>query len=169
SWPLRPRRRLMRRTDFLSWSPRGTRMPAVEEFLKLVTESGVLDREQLSEALKQAPAKGRGDVTALASYLIDSGRLTRFQLQRLLNGKSSGLKVAGYIILAPLGKSRFSRVYLVRDIKEHRVAALKVLSPRKAKHDRYLARFFHEMEMCQRLTHPHLATVYEVGISAGFH
>src|SRR5262249_23762285 len=74
----------------------------------------------------------------------------------------------GYILLAPLGKSRFSRVYLVRDVKGHRVAALKVLSPRKAKHDRYLARFFHEMEMCQRLTHPHLATVYDVGMSRRF-
>jgi serine/threonine protein kinase len=144
-------------------------MPAVEEFLKLVTESGVMDREELSEALKLAPRLGKGDVTAVASFLLDSGRITRFQLQRLLNGKSSGLKVGGYILLAPLGKSRFSRVYLVRDQKEHRVAALKVLSPRKAKHDRYLARFFHEMEMCQRLSHPHLAAVYEVGISGGFH
>jgi eukaryotic-like serine/threonine-protein kinase len=144
-------------------------MPAVEDFLKLVTESGVLDQDQLAEALKLAPRQGKGDVTAVASYLIDSGRLTRFQLQRLLNGKSSGLRVGGYILLAPLGKSRFSRVYLVRDVKEHRVAALKVLSPQKAKHDRYLARFFHEMEMCQRVTHPHLAAVYEVGMSSGFH
>jgi serine/threonine protein kinase len=144
-------------------------MPAVEEFLKLVTESGVLDRDQLAEALKLAPSRGGTDVTSVASYLLDSGRLTKFQLQRLLTGKSSGLRVGSYILLAPLGKSRFSRVYLVRDTKEHRVAALKVLSPRKAKHDRYLARFFNEMEMCQRVTHPHLAAVYEVGMSGGFH
>jgi len=45
---------------------------------------------------------------------------------------------------------------------------LKVLPPKKArKEERLLARFLREMELCQRVAHPHLAQTYEVGVSQG--
>ena len=48
------------------------------------------------------------------------------------------------------------------------LVALKVLPPKRAREEeRLLARFRREMDMCQRVSHPHLAWAYEVGVCQG--
>jgi serine/threonine protein kinase len=48
------------------------------------------------------------------------------------------------------------------------LVALKVLSPKRAREEeRLLARFRREMEMSNRVAHPHLAWAYEVGVYQG--
>jgi len=43
-----------------------------------------------------------------------------------------------------------------------------VLPPKRAREEeRLLARFRREMEMCQRVSHPHIAWTYEVGVFRG--
>jgi serine/threonine protein kinase len=59
-------------------------------------------------------------------------------------------------------------VFLVRDQRSEQLVALKVLPPRLARtEERMLARFRREMDMSQKVAHPHLAWTYEVGESAG--
>jgi serine/threonine protein kinase len=59
-------------------------------------------------------------------------------------------------------------VYLARDHRSGQMVALKVLPPGRAREEeRLLARFRREMEMCQRVSHPHLAWTYEVGAYRG--
>src|SRR5207253_1916620 len=55
-----------------------------------------------------------------------------------------------------------------RDVRSHLLVALKVLPPKRAREEeRVLTRFRREMEMCQRVAHPHLAWAYEVGVCQG--
>src|SRR5919108_584532 len=142
--------------------------PAVDDFLKTVLRSGLLTREQLQAALRGLPEGTRDDPDALAAHLIKTGKLTRFQANKLLKGTARGLMLGPFQILAPIGKGGMGTVYLARDARGGQLLALKVLPPKRAREEeRLLKRFQREMEMCQRVSHPHLAYTYDVGLCNG--
>ena len=143
-------------------------MPAVDDFLKTVIRSGLLDPEQLRAALRGVPEGRRDDPKTLASHLVKTGKLSRFQAGKLLKGAAGGLVLGPFQILAPIGKGGMGTVYLARDQRSEQLLALKVLPPKRARaEERLLARFRREMELCQRVAHPHLAWTYEVGVCLG--
>jgi hypothetical protein len=137
-------------------------------FLKTILRSGLLDRSQVEAAVRALPREARDDPDALAEYLIKVGRLSRFQASKLLAGTASGLVLGTYQILAPLGKGGMGKVFLARDHRNGELLALKVLPPRRAREEeRMRARFQREMEISQRVAHPHLALTYETGVCQG--
>lgn len=141
---------------------------SVETFLKTVLRSGVLDRQELRHALRNVPADQRHDAEAVADHLVGAGKLSRFQASKLLRGMAVGLVLGPFHVLAPIGKGGMGTVYLARDSRSQLLVALKVLPPKRAREEeRLLARFRREMEMCQRVAHPHLAWTYEVGVCQG--
>jgi len=140
-------------------------MQAVDSFLKTVLRSGLLDRDQLQKTLAAVPQNLRNDSEAVAEHLVKLGKLTRFQARKLLKGTAKGLVLGPFHVLAPIGKGGMGTVYLARDQRSGLLLALKVLPPKKAKREaRLLTRFRREMEMSQRVAHPHLAWTYEVGV-----
>lgn len=146
----------------------GSGMTAVDSFLRNVLRSGLLDRAELIEALRELPAHAREDADTVAEHLVQSGKLSRFQTDKLRRGMYSGLVLGPYQILAPIGRGGSSTVYLARDVRSGLLVALKVLPPQRARQEhRALARFRREMEMSQRVAHPHLAWTYEVGVHRG--
>ncbi|HKI38477.1 MAG TPA: protein kinase [Gemmataceae bacterium] len=148
--------------------PTSATPPTVEGFLKTVLRSGLLDREALQTLLRTLPLERRNDADAVADHLVKAGRLTLFQARKLLAGASLGLALGPFHVLAPIAKGGMGTVYLARDTRSGQMVALKVLPPKKAREEeRLLARFRREMEMCQRVSHPHLAWTYEVGVWHG--
>src|SRR5437660_5631208 len=140
----------------------------VDAFLKNVLRSGVLDRAELQDALRNVPLENRQATEAVADHLVDSGKLSRFQVSKLLKGMTVGLVLGPFHVLAPIGKGGMGTVYLARDSRSDLLLALKVLPPKRAREEeRLLSRFRREMEMCQRVAHPHLAWAYEVGVCQG--
>src|SRR5438876_419053 len=114
---------------------------APDRFLQTILKSGLLDRVALEGALAWIPRDRWDDPAALANYLVQMGRLSRFQARKLLQGKSLGLVLGPYHVLAPIGKGGMSRVYLARDYRGLMLVALKILPPKKARQDaRYLVR-----------------------------
>ena len=147
-----------------------TRPPTAEGFLRCVLRSGLLGREQLQSSLRGVPHERRGEAQALADHLVKGGKLTRFQASKLLRGTSQGLVIGPFRVLAPLGKGGMGTVFLVRDERSAQLAALKILPPKLARtEERMLARFRREMELSQRVSHPHLARTFEVGEFRGVH
>jgi serine/threonine protein kinase len=143
-------------------------MQAVDDFLKTVLRSGLLNRDQLEAALRTVPAELRDDPEAVAKRLVSGGQLSSFQARKLLQGTARGLLLGAYQVLAPIGRGGMSTVYLARDNRDQQLLALKVLPPGKAQsEERLLARFRREMELCQLVAHPHLARTYEVGVCKG--
>src|ERR1700676_4654164 len=108
-------------------------MTAVDDFLKTVIRSGLLDREQLQAALRDVPREQRDNPQALADHLIQAGKLTRFQARKLLHGRAQGLLVGPFQILSPIGKGGMGMVYLARDSRSQQPLALKILPPKKAR------------------------------------
>lgn len=152
----------------MSEAPSTPDAPTVEGFLKTVLKSGLLDRVQLQEALRDVPKSQRTDPQALADHLIRKGKLSRFQAGKLLRGNGRGLLLASYQVLAPIGRGGMSTVYLARDDRSGELVALKMLPPsRWRKEERLLARFQREMELSRRVAHPHLAWTHESGFCLG--
>jgi serine/threonine protein kinase len=143
-------------------------VPPLADFLKAVLRSGVLDRRRLDAALAAAPPGQRESSTALAEFLVRTGRLSRYQARKLLKGVFVGLVLGPYQVLAPIGKGGMGIVYLARDERDGRLAALKVLSPRKAE-GRMLARFRREMQISRKVNHPNVALTFESGEYNGAH
>jgi serine/threonine protein kinase len=142
----------------------------VERFLRNVLRSGVLDREELQDALRDVARPNRDSAPALAEHLIRKGKLTRFQASKLLRGSGRGLIMGSYQVLAPIGRGGMSTVYLARDSRNGELVALKLLPPSRAREsERLLARFQREMELSHLVAHPHLAWTYESGQCNGVH
>ncbi len=132
--------------------------------------SKLLTRDDLQESLRAVPKDKRGQALALADHLVQTGKLTRYQASKLLRGIALGMVIGPFRLLAPLGKGGMGTVFLVRDDRSQGLAALKILPPGLARREaRMVARFRREMEMCRKVTHPHLVWAYDVGEQKGVH
>jgi eukaryotic-like serine/threonine-protein kinase len=141
---------------------------SADTFLRTILRSGLIGRDELKAALRDVPESRRGDRANLADHLVKKGKLSRFQARKLMEGTALGLVLGPFQILAPIAKGGMGTVYLARDSRSDHLMALKILPPRKAREEkRLLARFRREMEMCQRVAHPHIAWTCEVGVHQG--
>ncbi|HLW65117.1 MAG TPA: serine/threonine-protein kinase [Gemmataceae bacterium] len=138
----------------------------VEPFLKALARSGLLTDQQIEKAYQTAPAAARKKPELLAEYFVRTGMLSQFQSQKLLQGVEKGLVLGPYHVLAPVGRGGMGgTVFLARDTRDQRLLALKVLPPQKYREEeRVLTRFRREMELSQKVSHPHLARAFESNV-----
>ena len=143
---------------------------SVDDFLRNVLRSELLDRDALRNALRNVPLDQRDQATAVADFLVANRHLTQFQAHKLLSGVVLGLKLGPYLIQTPIGRGGMGTVYLARDGRTGESAAIKVVSPQRAKEGaRHLTRFRREMMLSQKLKHPNVALTREVGEFKGVH
>lgn len=76
-------------------------------------------------------------------------------------------EVPGLDVLGVLGKGGMGVVYDAFQPKLRRRVALKVLSPHLAFDEAFMARFEEEGVLLARLQHPHIVTVFDVGVHGG--
>jgi serine/threonine protein kinase/tetratricopeptide (TPR) repeat protein len=74
-----------------------------------------------------------------------------------------GHRLGRFRILAELGRGGMGIVYLAQDQSLRRPVALKLLRPTLTRHDERYHRFLREARAAASVTHPHLATIYDVG------
>ncbi len=79
--------------------------------------------------------------------------------ERLAPGK----QIAHYRVLSRLGQGGMGAVFLADDTRLGRRAALKLLSPEVAADPDRMHRFVQEAKLASLLTHPNVATIYEIG------
>ena len=143
---------------------------SADEFLRNLMRSELLSREELQAAVRKVPSERREDPAQLADDLIAQRLLTQFQAHKVLAGVVVGLKLGPYQVQAPIGRGGMGTVYLARDSRNGETAAIKVVSPKRAKGgDRHLARFQREMMLSQKLKHPSVALTRDVGVFKGVH
>lgn len=146
----------------------------LDRFLRAVRRSGLLPAGWVDTLVAEAPKAASQSPDKLGEFLVERGALTHFQVSKLKQGTWQGLVLGPFHILAPLGKGGMGTVYLVHDTRKSKgrqgLFALKVLPPKRAREeDRMLARFVREMDLAQRVSHPHLTKTYEVGDIDGVH
>src|SRR5262245_10581031 len=76
-------------------------------------------------------------------------------------------RIAHFRILDELGRGGMGIVYLAHDEKLRRSVALKVLPPSVTRHEEKRRRFLREARAAASVSHPNLATIYDVGEEDG--
>jgi two-component system LytT family response regulator len=74
-----------------------------------------------------------------------------------------GTLIAHYRVVSPLGQGGMGAVYLADDTRLGRRVALKVLPPEFAADPDRMHRFVQEAKLASALTHPNVATIFEIG------
>lgn len=77
-----------------------------------------------------------------------------------------GETLGSYYIKDRLGQGGMGAVYLARDMALERMVALKVLLPRFADDDEFVARFQREARASAKLNHPNIVQVYTVDVES---
>jgi serine/threonine-protein kinase len=138
----------------------------VDSFLDLVRRSEVVERDQLNRVLRKLKEEAGGkpihDTEFVAARLVEAGLLTRWQADRLLEGRHKGFFLGKYKLLSHLGSGGMSNVYLAEHVLMHRRVAIKVLPKQRVNDSSYLARFRREAEAVAALDHRNIVRAYDV-------
>ena len=139
-------------------------------FHQAALQSGLIDEAGLAACFELIPPEKRTPEALdrrLARQTIATGRLTLWQAQQVLGGRSSGFKIDKYLLLDLLGRGGMGRVYLARDLRLNRLVALKILSQERMNNTRAIARFQREAKVGAQLQHENLVRVYDEGDAGG--
>ena len=139
--------------------------PNVEGFIDLVRRSGLVEEDQFTGRSAGSDAFVRGrvpDVDLLANRVVESGLITRWQADKLLEGRHKGFFLGKYKLLDLLGSGGMSHVYLAEHVLMQRRVAIKVLPKNRVEDSSYLARFHREAQAAAALDHPNIVRAYDV-------
>ena len=135
-----------------------------EKLLELAKQSGLVTQDQLDAfvaKIEQEDGQLPGDQEALAARMVDAKLVTRWQVDKLLEGKHKGFLLGNYKLLGSLGKGGMSSVYLAEHILMQRRVAIKVLPQDRVRDSSYLDRFRQEARAAARLDDPNVVRAFE--------
>jgi len=128
-------------------------------FLAYVRQSGLISDAQLAFVKKNLPLNGTAD--DMANALVELRLLTRFQAERIKQGRTAGFVLGQYKILDQLGKGGMGRVFRAEHLTMKRLVALKVLAPDLIKTERAQEMFLREVRAISQLVHPNIVTAFD--------
>jgi eukaryotic-like serine/threonine-protein kinase len=133
-----------------------------DPFLTLLEKSGLLPAEQIASVLENLDLHEPRVAKDLARVFVRDGLLTRFQAERLLEGRYRGFFIDHYKVLEILGAGGMSCLYLAEDMESGDRVALKVLSDTHKGDAAMLTRLKIEARAGQRLKHSGIIHTEEV-------
>ncbi len=140
--------------------------PKADTFVDLLYRSGLIEKDQLDAALDRVREQAGGqlpdDSEQLAERLIILELITRWQANKLLEGRHRGFFLKRYKLLDHLGTGGMSSVYLAEHVLMQRRVAIKVLPRNRVEDTSYLARFHREAQAAAALDHRNIVRAYDV-------
>ena len=138
----------------------------IESFLAVLKRSGLIPQERLAGLLDEYRQQGVDidDSRAIADRLVADELLTRWQADKILQGKHKGFFLGKYRLLRLLGKGGMSSVYLAEHVLMRRRCAIKVLPAKRVHDSSYLGRFHREAQAVAALDHPNIVRAYDVDV-----
>jgi len=126
------------------------------DFLTLLEHSRLLPDSDLRAAVDRFGLEDMLTPDDVADVLVANSLLTRYQANRLLEGRRRGLFIGDFKILEFLGSGGMGYLYIADDVQTGWQVALKVLSDRYRTHKGMLTRFQLEADAGFKLSHPHI-------------
>jgi eukaryotic-like serine/threonine-protein kinase len=137
-----------------------------DAFLDLVRKSGLVEGEALGRILADLKSTAGDaaltDTDFVSKKLIDAGLITRWQCDRLLEGRHKGFFLKKYKLLDLLGTGGMSSVYLAEHTLMQRRVAIKILPKNRVEDTSYLARFHREALAAAQLDHKNIVRAYDI-------
>ncbi len=132
-----------------------------QQFLQNLEQSVLFSKEEMSSVIASLASLEGADGNAVASNLVATGRLTKFQAAAVQEGRFDDLVIGNYQILERLGAGAMGTVSKARHRRMKRVVAIKVLSANVAQSEQFVKRFQREVEAVARLSHPNIIMAYD--------
>lgn len=133
-----------------------TTVTTAEDFLNLLRRSRLLSSEEFESVVARFGLADLSTPNEIAGKLVANRALTRYQANRLLEGRRRGLFIDDYRISELLGSGGMGYLYVAEDLQEGWEVALKVLSDRHRNDKGMLTRFQLEAEAGFKIRHPHV-------------
>lgn len=141
--------------------------PAVESFWNQLAQSGLLPAAQVKSLAHSMAEIDTTSDAAVARRLVELGELTRFQADRLLEGRSRGFFFDHYKLLDLVGVGGMGWVYRAIHTETKEIFALKVLLER-FKNDRgMVVRFEQEAKVGMLLNQDNIVRTFGHGVAGG--
>jgi serine/threonine protein kinase len=145
----------------------------IEQFLDLLRRSSLVDKNTLQRAMQAfrntTEPEQAGDTDFVAQHLVEVGLITRWQADKLLEGRHKGFFLGKYKLLDHLGTGGMSSVYLAEHQLMQRRVAIKVLPKERVDDSSYLARFHREAQAAAALDHRNIVRAYDVANDGKLH
>lgn len=138
-------------------------------FLDRVQRSGLIAEQDMSQLRQDLDAQGvdLGDARAIAAALVEQQALTRWQADKVLEGKHKGFFLGSYRLLRPLGRGGMGAVFLAQHEMMRRRCAIKVLPHSQIKEgSSVLKRFYVEAQAVAALDHQNIVRAYDVAVES---
>ncbi len=144
---------------------------STEAFAGLVKQSGLIDGDLLKRTWKELKDRGTPfeDARQVADELVGRSLITRWQADKLLQGRHKGFFLGKYRLLSHLGSGGMSQVYLAEHVLMRRRVAIKVLPKARVNDSSYLERFHREAQAVAALDHRNIVRAYDVDQEDNIH
>jgi serine/threonine protein kinase len=142
--------------------------PSVQQFLQTIGELQLLSSPQTTE-VDQVLRTQFGEPKALAQELLGRGWLTPFQVNLLLQSRGSQLLLGPYVLLDRLGEGGTGQVFKARHRRMNRLVAIKVIRKELMEDAEVVRRFYREIEVISRLSHPNIVHAFDAGPIGSVH
>jgi len=147
--------------------------PTVDGLRDLVLRSGLVDQEKFNSfwnnLLASADPAVSQDVDAIAQQMVEAGIVSRWQCDKLLEGRHRGFFLGNYKLIDHLGSGGMSSVYLAEHTLMRRRVAIKVLPKNRVEDTSYLDRFYREARAVAALDHRNIVHAYDVDHDGSLH
>jgi serine/threonine protein kinase len=140
---------------------------SVETFAQLLQESGLLTTSEMAEVRLALPQHSTTE--SLAESLYRQGKLTKYQLTRVIQGKARSLFLGNYIVQDKIGQGGMGLVVKARHRVMQRIVAIKLLSTTTMKSTDAVRRFHREVEAAAQLNHPNIVAAFDADQANGTH
>ncbi len=142
-------------------------------FVDLLRRSGLVEKDQIDAVVAQQAQQLDEDRLAddafMADRFVETGLITRWQADKLREGRHRGFFLGKYKLLDHLGTGGMSSVYLGEHVLMQRRVAIKVLPANRVADTSYLARFHREAQAAAALDHRNIVRAYDVDNDGNTH
>ncbi|MFO0970424.1 MAG: response regulator [Gemmataceae bacterium] len=141
---------------------------SADEFAQVLLQSGLVSSEEINEA-RGVLSPSEADANALARRLVESGRLTEYQVQLLRELRFADLVIGNYEVLDRIGAGGMGAVFKARHRRMKRVVALKLLASNRVRDPSFVQRFQREIETIAQLSHPNIVMAFDADVADAGH
>lgn len=133
-----------------------------DTFVALLEKSGLLPAKQIEAAIERFALPPEAPARDLARAFLNAKLLTRFQAERLLEGKFRGFYIDHYKVLEILGAGGMACLYLAENLKTRERVALKVISDKHKADAGMLTRLKIEARAGKKIKHPAVIRTFDI-------